>query len=127
MAEDPTTGETEKTPVELAEERVAEAKANLAEAQKAHETSLEAEELKAAKDEHNAAVAAHADLTTQKVEEDKHILVQFAGTTDAVVTDIPDGALRDESGRCRERRLLVGGKSVEHVGEQGFVWVYREM
>lgn len=124
---EPTTGEKEQTPIELAEARVAEAKASLAEAKTAHETSVEAEMLKSAQEEHDAAVAAHADLTVQKVEEDKHVLVQFSGTGDAVPVDIPGSAYRDEQGRCRERRLLVGGKSVEHVSEQGAVWVYREM
>lgn len=127
MADTPSTGEVEQTPIELAEARVAEAKAHLAEAQKAHETSVEAEDLKAAKEEHDAAVAAHADLTVQKVEPDKHVLVQFAGTVDPVVADIPEGSLRDEAGRCRERRMTVQGKSVEHTSEQGAVWIYREM
>ena len=119
--------EEKQAAVTAAEERVAQAQADLKTAQAEHDTSETAQALAQAKDEHTAAVAAHAELTTQKLEADKHILVQFGGTGSAVPVDIPEGSTLDVQGRCRERRLLVQGRNVEHVGEQGDIWVYREM
>jgi hypothetical protein len=113
--------------VELAEERLAEAQTELAAARVAHDTSETAQALAEAKAEHVAASAHHAELTTQKVESDKHVLIIFGGTQEPVIRDIPEDCYCDERGRCRERRFVVEGKNVEHISEQGDVWVYAEM
>lgn len=128
---DETTEQTETqdgpTPEQLAAEELARTKTALDEATKAHAESETAADLAEAQAAHDAAVAAHATFTAFTPEPDKHILVRYHGTTDPVAVDIPEGAYRNELGHCRERRIDLGGRNIEHVADQGDIWVYGEM
>lgn len=114
-------------PVKMAEEEVSLAKANLAEALKAHAESDTAQAVADAQSAHDAAVAMHTELTKEPEPEfGKHILVDFTPNGTYVRRELSELDQKNFNGYPRQ--LFVDGVNVEQVGDHpSGVRLYRRM